>query len=178
MANFDHWMRLNIGDYLADTMHLSTIQHGIYVLLIMHCFKRGQLPADEATLAHIAGVHLKVWRRHSPAVLALFKADSQRGFVHPRIDAEREIAKALSESRSNSGKRGARKRWGMANAINSDSKTDGNSRARARDTTAIAKANPPPGNPPVIDLRSRRQKANGGGWADKASDLAAEGSDE
>ena len=49
-------MKFHIGDYLADTMHLTTLQHGIYIRLIMHAFKRGSLPAARAQLMRIAGV--------------------------------------------------------------------------------------------------------------------------
>ena len=40
MAAFSHWLPLDVEDYLADTMHLSTLQHGIYIRLIMHYWKR------------------------------------------------------------------------------------------------------------------------------------------
>ena len=87
----DHWMRFNIGDYLADTMHLTTLQHGIYVLLIMHYFKRGTLPQDDRSLARIAKVSAPVWKRTSLPVMSLFKTED--GVTHHRrIDLERAAA--------------------------------------------------------------------------------------
>jgi uncharacterized protein YdaU (DUF1376 family) len=84
----DHWMRFNVGDYLADTMHLSTLQHGAYLLLVMHYFKRGGLPEEEASLARIAHMALPRWRRHCQPVLALFRRENDH-WTHRRIDAER-----------------------------------------------------------------------------------------
>ena len=72
MAAFDHWLPLHVGDYLADTMHLSTLQHGIYIRLIMHYWKRRGLPADERALAQIAGIPTLKFRAHGGPVLALF----------------------------------------------------------------------------------------------------------
>jgi len=72
MAAFDHWLPLHVGDYLADTMHLSTLQHGIYIRLIMHYWKRRGLPADERSLAQIAGIPTLKFRAHGGPVLALF----------------------------------------------------------------------------------------------------------
>jgi uncharacterized protein YdaU (DUF1376 family) len=84
----DHWMRFNVGDYLADTMHLSALQHGIYILLIMHYFKRGTLPEDEASLARISHMALPRWRRQAEPVLSLFRREDGT-WKHRRIDAER-----------------------------------------------------------------------------------------
>jgi uncharacterized protein YdaU (DUF1376 family) len=151
VANFDHWMRLNIGDYLADTMHLNTLQHGMYVLLIMHYFKRGPLPDDRRTLAGIARVSPRAWARDAPAILAMFSREGGR-LRHKRIDAERAEAERLSSRRH----------------AKRDEKL-----ARTPGTTA--KATNPPHNPPVIDLHSRRKK--NGGWTDAAIDLAS-GDDE
>lgn len=151
MANYDHWMRLNIGDFLADTMHLSTLQNGIYLLLIMHYFKRGPLPDDRRVLARISKVSPRAWAREAPAILALFRREEGH-LVHKRIDAERAEAERLT----------SRKREKR------DAKLAG-----GRSTTATA-TNPPKSSP-VVDLHARRRKqGNGGGWADVATDIAAE----
>ena len=46
MAKTDAYMPLWIGDYLGDTMELSQSDHGAYLLLLMHYWRRGPIPND------------------------------------------------------------------------------------------------------------------------------------
>jgi uncharacterized protein YdaU (DUF1376 family) len=78
------WMPLYIGDYIADTRHLRTVQHGAYLLLMMHYWARGSLPDNDGQLARITGLPLKEWLRHRPVLQALFRD----GWTHPRLDVE------------------------------------------------------------------------------------------
>jgi uncharacterized protein YdaU (DUF1376 family) len=151
-------MRLHVGDYLADTMHLSALQHGIYLLLIMHYFKRGDLPNDPAALRRIAKVSARQWRANASPVVALFRPTATGSLCHPRIDHERAIAAALSETRREAGKRGAASKWGWQMpsdaANNSDGKSHVGARPRARDSHNHLPKNPP-----------RSPPDNGGGRA-------------
>jgi len=78
------WMPLYVGDYLRDTRDLNTLQHGAYLLLIMHYWQHDALPIDDARLAAIAGVSVAQWRRIREPVQAKFS----EGWRHKRIDAE------------------------------------------------------------------------------------------
>ena len=103
----DAYMPLWIGDYLADTTHLTTEQHGAYLLLLMAYWRKGgPLPADEPTLARIAKMTTHKWKATRPILVALF-LEEDGVWRSKRADAELEKANALKAARSASGKRGA-----------------------------------------------------------------------
>ncbi len=106
------WMPLYVGDYLRDTRDLNTLQHGAYLLLIMHYWQHDALPGDDARLAAIAGLSVAQWRRIREPVQAKFSD----GWRHKRIEAE--IAKtdrALMQRRA-AGRNGGVKS-GIARAL-------------------------------------------------------------
>lgn len=127
----DTWMPFYVGDYLADTLTLTTRQHGAYLLLILACWKGGGfVPNDDETLAAITKLGLKEWQHDKPKLARYFHVSTER-WTHDRV--ERELADALrhSQAASNAGRRGAAKRWhsdrygdGMAEPSNPQSRTD------------------------------------------------------
>lgn len=78
------WMPFYVGDYLGDTAHLSTVQHGAYCLLLFTYWRTGSLPDDDQALANIARLSLDDWMAHRP-VLSRFFFD---GWRHKRVEAE------------------------------------------------------------------------------------------
>jgi uncharacterized protein YdaU (DUF1376 family) len=103
----DAWMPLWIGDYLADTRHLTTEQHGAYLLLIMAYWRRrGPLPADDAQLCRMAGVTIYKWRSLRPIICAFFQ-ESDGTWFHKRADAELVKAEASYNRLAAAGRKGA-----------------------------------------------------------------------
>ncbi len=104
----DAWFPFYVGDYIRDTRHLTTEQHGAYLLLLMDCWsKRGPLPDNDASLAMIAGLPVRTWRRLRP-VIAPFFTISGGQWTSPRMMKEIERSKEISEKRKEAGKRGGR----------------------------------------------------------------------
>lgn len=90
------WMPLFIPDYMADTGHLSTTEHGAYLLLIMHYWTKGGLPRDEETIRRITRLTPRQWSHSCDVLRSLFLPE----WRHKRIDSE--LAKAIEKSRVNS----------------------------------------------------------------------------
>jgi uncharacterized protein YdaU (DUF1376 family) len=123
-------MPLYIGDYLADTLHLTRDQHGGYLLLIMAYWRNGgPLPDDDAMLKNILKISGPyVWKNLRP-VLAQFFQISNGFWHHRRIDSE--LAQAIDriDKRSAAGKAAAQARWGKPG-----DKSDGKRNAHAMRT--------------------------------------------
>lgn len=96
------WMPLYVGDYLGDTGHLSTAQHGAYLLLMMHYWRQGGLPDDDKQLAAITKLPLRLWMDSKETLQAFFFD----GWKHKRIEAELAKMQKVSERRSEAGYKG------------------------------------------------------------------------
>jgi len=105
MTKPDSWMPLYIADYLADTAHLSTEEHGAYLLLIMHHWHKGAVPKNEKKLAKIARISHAKWRKISDTILEFFD-DAGDVFVQPRVLEEIEKANKKYEARRAAGQKG------------------------------------------------------------------------
>lgn len=66
-------MMLWTDSYLMDTRHLTTIEHGAYLLLLMAMWRNGDwLPDDDRRLAIMARLTLRRWRDMAPTIRAFF----------------------------------------------------------------------------------------------------------
>jgi uncharacterized protein YdaU (DUF1376 family) len=96
------WMPLYVGDYLGDTGHLTTAQHGAYLLLMMHYWRKGELPDDDRQLAKITKLPLRTWRDYRSTLQDFF----YDGWRHKRIDAELQRMTEVSAKRAIAGQKG------------------------------------------------------------------------
>jgi uncharacterized protein YdaU (DUF1376 family) len=93
------WMPLYVQDYLADTQHLTTAEHGAYLLLLMFYWTHGGIPNDEDTIRRITKMSEMNWKRSGKTVLDFFTCVCDT-WHNKRADLE--LAKAIEKSRVNS----------------------------------------------------------------------------
>ena len=103
-------MPVFIGDYLADTMHLSTEQHGAYLLLLFHLWRRGLLPDDDGMLGQITGLDKSAWSQTRPMLAEFFEIDDGL-WHHGRVERERTRVAAKQLVNAKNAKLGASRRW-------------------------------------------------------------------
>ena len=90
------YMPLYIGDYLADTGHLSAAEHGAYLLLLMHYWQRGEpLPSDDERLRRIAKIEPRQWSKVRRSIVDFFDDDGIT-WTHHRVETELERARCKS----------------------------------------------------------------------------------
>lgn len=102
----DLWMPIYIGDYLADTGHLTTTQHGAYLLLLMHYWRKRELPTEDKQLAAIAKLPLRIWLDSKEIIQAFF----HDGWKHKRLEEEIQKRLVVSEKRAAAGSEGGKSR--------------------------------------------------------------------
>jgi len=117
------YMTFYVADYLGDTRHLTTEQHGAYLLLLMTMWRSGGVLSDDPSkLARIAGLTVARWKRVSDDVMAFF-TPCEGGLTQARLAAELTISNEKSEKNAESGRIGGRakalkdKKAHLANAM-------------------------------------------------------------
>jgi uncharacterized protein YdaU (DUF1376 family) len=104
------FMPLYVSDYLADAAHLSTLEHGAYLLLIMTYWQRAEpLPDNDRKLARIARLSDAEWAEMREDIAEFFTVEDGL-WKHGRIDHEIEKAKAKLEAARNAGRASAQRR--------------------------------------------------------------------
>jgi uncharacterized protein YdaU (DUF1376 family) len=117
--------------YLADTTHLTTEQHGAYLLLLMKAWRRPDcaLPDDSLLMSRMAGIEPRKWPGVWSVLKDFFLLHEDGLWRQKRLTKERVYVDAASER----AKAAAQKRWGK----------DGNANA---DANASPPHKPPPSN--------------------------------
>ncbi len=107
----DLWMPLWIGDYISDTMHLNTKQHGAYFLLMM-AYWRKKGPLEIKKIQGITKLNNSEFKQARPVLEEFFDKKKVPGkWYHGRIEREMRVAKNNREKLTKRGKAGARERW-------------------------------------------------------------------
>lgn len=94
--------------YLGDTNHLTTIEHGAYLLLLISMWrsKECQLPNDDKLLARYCRLTPAQWKRLKPVIMPFF--DVENGYIiQQRLRDELSFVKRKSKSAS----KNAKSRW-------------------------------------------------------------------
>jgi uncharacterized protein YdaU (DUF1376 family) len=142
------WMPFYVGDYLADTSHLTTAEHGAYILLICHYWRNGGLPAKDEQRRRISKMTVEEWAASRDTIAEFFDAD----WKHKRIEFELTEAARLSAAGKAGGKAsGEARRTTVERPLNdqgNDSPTkrealQSQSQSKKEDIRAVANATRP-----------------------------------
>lgn len=122
MAEFPA-MRFWTDAYLGDTTHLTTIEHGAYILLLITAWrsKAHCLPDDDVLLRQYCKLDRKQWKRIRPRLEPFFEINSGYWF-HLKILDEIDAIRRQREQRSHAAIRGAIKRKHRSRTWNPNTK--------------------------------------------------------
>lgn len=100
-------MPFYVADYLADTTHLNTQQHGAYCLLLFAGWRNGgRLPNDDEQLAMITRLPVATWLKHKPVILKFFKIDGDEIYQGRMVEEWDTATGIIERNRINGGKGG------------------------------------------------------------------------
>ena len=110
MVNSLPYLQFYPTDYLSDTQHLTTVEHGAYFLLILNYWQRGgPLPDDDKRLAGITKLSIKDWLNARSTVVEFFVVENGT-WTHSRIEGDLNKVKSTRKQQSEAGKLSAAKR--------------------------------------------------------------------
>lgn len=100
------FMQLYVGDYIRDTMDLSTEEHGAYLLLLMTMWSHdARLPNDHKKLARIARLSPAKFRLAWETLERFFTVEGEH-ITQNRLKNEHEKAQEKGQKRAEAGAKG------------------------------------------------------------------------
>lgn len=110
-------MQFYPGEYLADTAHLTTEEHGAYLLLLFNYWQRGKaLDNSNDRLASVTRLSNDRWNGVKGVLKEFFEVDGDT-WIHKRIERDLEDFRASLEQKRNAGKASAEKRYGKTTSV-------------------------------------------------------------
>lgn len=100
------YIQLYVADYLADTMHLTTEEHGAYLLLIMNYWQTGK-PLQCERIPNVVRLSKSRFSEIEKTLSEFFTITEHGFWVHQRIELDLAFVRSKSEKASDS----AKKRW-------------------------------------------------------------------
>lgn len=158
-------MPLATDAYLADTTHLTTLQHGIYLKLLIVAWRtpgRPRLPNDDVLLARYAGLDPRSWRANRETIMAFWDLSADGFWTQKKQLKVREIV----SKKSADAKEKAARRWG-AKPLEYNESTDAGAMPEAcrddaiQNQTLLREIEEPNGSlsePPVSDAPQPRKR--------------------
>ena len=84
----DIWIPIYIGDYLGDTLHLSTELHGAYFLMLLAYWRKGgSFPDDDSYLANVTKLSPNAWSNARSIIEDFFQISEGR-WSHKRLERQ------------------------------------------------------------------------------------------
>ena len=106
-----HYYPKNIGDYRRDTMHLSLLEHGVYMTLIDHYILNEEPFSDNIEdILWLVGARTEEEKNAVSLILNKFFKKKDDGYYHKRCDEEIQKYKKNAEVARENGKKGGRPR--------------------------------------------------------------------
>ena len=106
-----HYYPKNIGDYRRDTMHLSLLEHGVYMTLIDHYILNEEPFSDNIEdILWLVGARTEEEKNAVSLILNKFFKKKDDGYYHKRCDEEIQRYKKNAEVARENGKKGGRPR--------------------------------------------------------------------
>lgn len=104
------YMKFYVGDYQRDTRHLSTEEHGAYLLILLAMWSAGgRLPNDDLRLARIAGLTPAKWKKIGPVVRSFLTIEGEFVTQKKLSEIAQKEAEKVQILKSNGSKGGAAK---------------------------------------------------------------------
>jgi uncharacterized protein YdaU (DUF1376 family) len=149
--------------YLGDTLHLSTLEHGAYVLMLITAWRSGvaSLPNDPDYLRRVVKMDVRQWAKHGPAILKFWRVDGDR-LVQSRLADE--WSSCLAHKSTNSAK--AKRRWALkrnetGDAVAEQGQSQGN---------AAGKLSP---SPSPKEIKNKEKGPNAPDWRERVQNFKA-----